>query len=84
MSLTEGIGTNVLYRVSLRGDTGRCDVITLGTFGIDDSFKGAYDLEDLPQQLQDKLAVLQVLRVNSLPIDGVGARIGESTFWIYK
>jgi len=84
MSLTEELEAHVLYRVSLRGGTGQYEVITLGTFGIDDSLQGVYDLEDLPRQLKDKLAVLQVLRVNSLPIDGVGARIGESTFWIYK
>jgi len=82
MSLTEELEAHVLYRVSLRGDTGQYEVITLGTFGIDDSLQGVYDLEDLPQGVQEKLAVLRVC--NGTTLDGFGRRIDDNIFWIYK
>ena len=82
MSLTEELEAHVLYRVSLRGDTGQYEVITLGTFGIDDSQQGVYDLEDLPQGVQEKLAVLRVY--NGTTLDGFGRRIDDNIFWIYK
>jgi|TARA_R110000744_G_scaffold360929_1_gene468541 hypothetical protein len=82
MSLTEELEAHVLYRVSLRGGTGQYEVITLGTFGIDDSLQGVYDLEDLPQSVQQKIAVLRVCKDTTL--DGFGRRIDDNTFWIYK
>ena len=84
MLSSEEVSAHTLHRVSLRGDTGQYEVITLGTFGIDDPLQGVYDLEDLPQWMQSKLAVLRVC-VDTEPenyVQGFGRRVDDETFYV--
>jgi hypothetical protein len=49
----------------------------------------AYRYEDLPPQIQEKLAVLSLLspeiagRSHESTVPGLGGRIKENTFWLY-
>jgi hypothetical protein len=77
-----------IYRVHIR-DTGedRISVICVGMERVDACLEGAYDnLQELPQWVQERIAVLSML--NAKPptqnIEGVGRRINESTYWVYR
>jgi hypothetical protein len=56
-----------------------------------DNFKPELELtydrgDDLPQWVQDKLAVLMLLdhNANNQEVAGVGRRINEDIFWVFK
>jgi len=77
-----------IYRIHIR-DTGedRNSVICVGMERVDACLEGAYDnLQELPQWVQERIAVLSML--NAKPptqnIEGVGRRINESTYWVYR
>jgi hypothetical protein len=77
-----------IYRIHIR-DTGedRISVICVGMERVDACLEGAYDnLQELPQWVQERIAVLSML--NAKPptqnIEGVGRRINESTYWVYR
>jgi len=73
-----------IYRVSITGR--KAEVVCLGLGSVDVKGTGVYYMSRLPKWIQKKLAVL--LMLDSVPpncaVDGVGIRIGEDTFWIFK
>jgi hypothetical protein len=73
-----------IYRVSITGK--KAEVVCLGLDSIDAPCTGDYYVSRLPKWIQKKLAVL--LMLDSVPpncaVDGVGIRIDEDTFWIFK
>jgi hypothetical protein len=80
------------YRVVLLEDKNSIEVTCLGMNCIDSDCEGIYDLSDgvygVPQWLEEKLSVLMLcdptLPFNSVPIDDVGVRIDEHTFWVER
>lgn len=77
-----------IYRIHIR-DTGkdRISVICVGMERVDACLEGAYDnLQELPQWVQERIAVLSMLDAKppTQNIEGVGRRINESTYWVYR
>ena len=73
-----------LYRVSIYNDG--VDVLCFGLESVDSALEGHYDrVDDLPDWVKERLAVLMVL--DSTPptgeLVGIGRRISESVFWVY-
>lgn len=75
---------NSMYRVQIR-DTA-VSVVGLGLDVVDNDLAGVYSVESLPKLLEDRLAVL--MTCDPTPpthmVDGIGRRIDDNTFWIYK
>ena len=75
-----------VYRVWL-GKDGEVEVLRIGFDTVDDPDCGAYSsVHDLPQWLQDKIAVLSMLSAKPPTEDvvGVGRRIHEYVYWVYR
>jgi len=76
-----------IYRVVIYPNTKSVLVSCFGMEGVDMVVEGAYDsVDELPEWIQRKLAVLNMLRVKPpmQSIDDVGRRIDEHTFWVYR
>lgn len=72
------------YRVEL--DTHYVKVMSFGMEPLALSVEGTYSgVEELPQWMQDKLAVLQILHVPPPVTDvpGVGRRMSDDLYWVY-
>ena len=77
---------NNAYRISLEGN-GRIEVLCFGIESIDTELEGYYDsLQDLPKWVQERIALLSMLKSEppTEDVEGVGRRISESTYWVYK
>lgn len=76
------------YRVTTLGYTNSIEVTCLGMNCIDSECEGLYDLEDdeIPEWLEEKLSVLMLCDHTppTEPVEGIGRRIDEHTFWIDK
>ena len=76
------------YRVTTLGYTNSIEVTCLGMNCIDSECEGLYDLEDdeIPEWLEEKLSVLMLCDHTPPigPVEGIGRRIDEHTFWIEK
>lgn len=76
------------YRVTTLGYTNSIEVTCLGMNCIDSECEGLYDLEDdaIPEWLEEKLSVLMLCDYTppTEPVEGIGRRIDEHTFWIDK
>jgi len=58
----------------------------IGMYCVDSVVDGSYSgVEKLPQWMQEKVALLMMTSCDppTTPIQGVGQRINEGTFWIY-
>ena len=58
----------------------------IGMYCVDSVVDGSYSgMEKLPQWMQEKVALLMMTSCDppTTPIQGVGQRINEGTFWIY-
>jgi len=76
-----------MYRVILDGSgENSIKVQCIGMYCVDSVVDGSYSgLEKLPQWMQEKVALLMMTSYDppTTPIQGVGQRINEGTFWIY-
>jgi hypothetical protein len=84
--LTDAVGYSLdnTYRVDIT--TKGVDVVSFGMCALALPLEGHYDtVDDLPQWMQDKLAVLVILHppppVTEIP--GVGRRMGDNLYWVY-
>ena len=73
-----------IYRVSVFSDG--VDVICFGLSSVDSDISGHYDRpDDLPQWVQERLAVLMI--TSGIPptqeVEGVGRRISSHVYWVY-
>ena len=76
-----------VYRVSIQGGENSIEVACIGMNCVDAEAEGLYDLgESLPKWLEDSLAVLMLCDPTppTVPVEGVGRRIDEHTFWVYR
>ena len=74
------------YRVSLNRKGG-VEVVCFDLENIDSELEGYYDsVSALPTWVQERVAVLAVCSPNppTPTVDGIGRRISESVYWIYK
>lgn len=72
------------YRVSIRGS--RIKITCFGVPTVDDDCEGEYDgADDLPDWVQDRLAILMMTPIDKPTSDirGVGRRISKDVFWVY-
>lgn len=76
-----------VYRVRVDPNTGSVEVVCLGMDSVDGEAEGIYnDTSLLPDWMQDKLAVLSMMKVDppQTKIEGVGMRVDQNVFWILK
>ena len=77
-----------VYRVYVRPDKSAIEIINFDIFSLEKDISGVYiDETNLPDWAIKKLSVLLFCdwkRKSVTEIDGVGRRIDEHTFWIYK
>ncbi len=73
-----------IYRVVIYPSSKSVLVSCFGMEGVDMAVEGAYDsVDELPEWIQRKLAVLTMLKVDDSLLD-TGRRIDEDTFWVYR
>ena len=73
-----------IYHAKVDLDKDIWQLTCLGTECIDLPHGGIYrGTEALPTELQEKLAVLRMLKPQQSEVVGVGLRSGEDSFWIY-
>lgn len=76
-----------IYRVVIYPRTKSASVSCFGMEGVDMTVEGVYDsVDELPEWMQRKLAILNMLRVAPpmRTVDGIGKRIDKDTFWVYR
>tara|TARA_R110000782_G_scaffold171008_1_gene262724 strand:+ start:1213 stop:1491 length:279 start_codon:yes stop_codon:yes gene_type:complete len=76
-----------VYRVEIRYDAGDVEVTCIGMNCVDAEANGLYDLrEPLPKWLEEKLAILMLCDPTppTEPVEGIGRRVDERTFWVQK
>ena len=76
-----------MYRVIIdESKENSIEVQCIGMYCVDSEVVGSYSgVEKLPQWMQEKVALLMMTSCDppTTPIQGVGQRINEGTFWIY-
>lgn len=80
-------GMENVYRVYINPDTKSVEVVCLGMDSVDSEAEGIYhDTSHLPAWVQEKLAVLSMMKVSppQTKVEGVGMRVDEHVFWIIK
>lgn len=76
----------LVYRVNMK-DNGHVEVLLFTMGDIDDEYCGVYSsTDDLPQWMQDKIAVLSMLseKPPTEDVPGIGRRIYGNVYWVYK
>lgn len=82
--------TSEIYRVRFRNGGATVYKIDrlMGSVHVVDETEQVYDSpSDLPKWVQDRVALLSMFDPNEKPaqtIEGIGRRVDENTFWIYK
>ena len=74
------------YRISLN-KKGGVEIVCFDLENIDSELEGHYDsVSDLPTWVQERVAVLAVCSPNppTPTVEGIGRRISESVYWVYK
>lgn len=80
-------GMENVYRVRFSPNADDIEVACLGLENVDKEAEGIYHaLAELPEWMQDRLAVLYLMKVDppQTKVDGVGMRVDEHVFWIIK
>lgn len=76
-----------VYRVYVSSDGKAVEVICLGIDSVNGDAEGIYDdTSKLPEWMQERLAVLSMIKVDppQTKVEGVGMRIDEHVYWIIK
>jgi hypothetical protein len=76
-----------VYRVMITPNTKVVEVVCLGIDSVDSEAEGSYsDSSQLPAWMQEKLAVLSMMKVDppQTKVEGVGMRIDDDVFWVIK
>ena len=74
-----------IYRVSWN-TTKHIEIMCFGMYPVDSHLEGYYSsMSELPDWIQEAIGVLSILPVPPPPnnVDGVGQRVGETTYWVY-
>ena len=76
----------ITYRVFIHPRDG-VEIMCFDIDNIDTSVTGRYDtINDIPQWIQKKVAVLMMTNPTppTEPVEGVGHRIDQNTYWVYQ
>jgi hypothetical protein len=74
-----------IYLVTICPNTEHVRMICIGIGCVDNTLQGSYSsLSELPTGVQGRIATLMITEQWGVPIDEVGVRISEDTFWIYN
>lgn len=77
-----------MYRVIIdESKENSIEVQCIGMYCVDSQVTGFYSgLEKLPQWMQEKVALLMMTSTDppTVPVEGIGKRISENTFWVYQ
>lgn len=76
---------NSVYRVSWN-TMKHIEIMCFGMSPVDSHLEGVYSsIADLPEWVREAVTVLSILPVPPPPtnVEGVGQRIGETTYWLY-
>jgi len=79
--------TDTMYRVMVDDGKNCIRVQCIGMYCVDSDIEGLYSvLEELPQWMQEKVALLMMTSTDppTVPVEGIGKRISENTFWVYQ
>jgi len=79
--------TDTMYRVMVDDGKNCIRVQCIGMYCLDSDIEGLYSgLEELPQWMQEKVALLMMTSTDppTVPVEGIGKRISENTFWVYQ
>lgn len=85
IDLIDRMESGKVHRISLLV-TGKVQVTCLGIERVDSELKESYDsVSQLPTWVQEKLALLQMIDPTPpiAPLNGVGHRISQNTFWVF-
>ncbi len=78
------LSNNAIYRVSFCKDTESVKIVCIGMECLDTSVSGDYiSFTKTPNWIQRKVATLSMLSWPSDPIEGLGERVDEYTYWVY-
>lgn len=86
MSTNDG-GYDTMYRVMVDNGKNCVRVQCIGMYCLDSDVEDTYSgLEKLPQWMQEKVALLMMTSIDppTVPVEGIGKRISENTFWVYQ
>ncbi len=78
---------DITYHVQIHKHTQHVNVSSIGIDRVDSDVLHHYNsVDELPEWIQTKLSMLMML---DLPpplndVDGVGSRLGQYTYWVYK
>lgn len=78
---------DLVYRVNVDYADGNVSVICLGIGNVDANEDATYDsIQELPLWMQERIAVLSLMSYKppTANVEGVGRRISESVYWVYK
>jgi hypothetical protein len=82
--------TSEIYRVRFRNGRAavyKIDRLMGSTDAVEEKEQFFDSPSDLPKWVQDRVALLSMFDPNEKPaqtIEGIGRRVDENTFWIYK
>ncbi len=75
-----------IYRVNVDGVIGHVRVACIGLESVDAIVDGNYDgIESLPDWMREKITLLSMLSCTppTEPVEGVGRRINDETYWVF-
>jgi len=78
---------NNIYRVCVTPHTNTVEVSCIGMEVFDSKVDGGYpSVDDLPLWMQEKIALLMLTSLDkpTKVVDGVGRRIDQNVFWIFR
>jgi hypothetical protein len=87
MQLNESTDVNSIYRVFVSPTTNEVELLWFGIDDVDSMLRNEYaSVDELPEWMQEKLALLSMVPVTKPTpiIEGVGRRIDNWTYWIFK
>ena len=74
---------DIIYRVSINSETNVVEVACLGINRLDTLLEDTYvSVDDLPEWVKRKLALLMMLTADFPHVTGVGRRVGENIYWV--
>ena len=77
-------GHDRVHRVHVDPDTGKVHVTCIGMDCVDDELQSDYNsINDMPEWVQRKIAILMLCDADSNVIDTIGRRASAEKFWIF-
>lgn len=73
-----------IYHIKVDSKIDCWKVLCVGMECVDSPYRGVYySIDELPQELRDKVLRLSVLEPQTPQVAGVGLRSGPETYWVF-